>query len=352
MSAAPLRVAEVGLGWVATHRHLPTMMSDAGFSVLGVVDRHPGTAERVAASLHLRRWHRGDQLRDVPWIDEVDAVVVATTPFTHHRVIADALELGKHVLTEKPFAMSIHEGEELVELAKQRGLILAIVHNFQFSRSAKRLVDDIGSGALGTIRAVTATQYGNPNRRLPVWYEQLPFGLFYDESPHLLYLLRMLSPAPLKQLACNVFPSTTGVVTPAVINVTYAGSNGTDRIPFTLALHFESPVSEWHLSVLGDRGLGDADIFRDIYIRLPNDGAHETLSVVRTSWAATWAHWTQHVSRGPLHMAGRLRYGNQEVFSRFRTAVATGKEPEGISACDALAVLRMQHDIVDHARLL
>jgi scyllo-inositol 2-dehydrogenase (NADP+) len=329
------------------------MRAHGGFELVGLIDRHPGTAEREAAKHGCRRSHCGDDLASVPWLDEVDALVVATTPFTHYAIIDSALAHGKHVLTEKPFAMTVGEGQDLVARSQASRRVLAIVHNFQFASSTRRLLDDMASGAIGNITGVVAQQYGNPARRLPRWYEQLPLGLFYDESPHLLYLLRRLSPGPLRMLACDVFPSTSGKVTPALIQAQYASqrADGT-AIPVTLSLHFESPVSEWHVAVLGDRALGDVDVFRDIYLRLPNDREHATMSVLRTSLAATWGHWSQHVTRGPLHLTGKLLYGNDEVYARFHAAVASGAPLADISAEDALAVLRMQHEILERKRIL
>ena len=351
--SARLRVALVGLGWVGTHRHIPAMRGHGGFDIVGVVDRHPDTARRVADQFKFPRFHCGDDLRTVPWLAEIDAVVIATSPFTHHGLIRSALQSGKHVLTEKPFAMSVTEGEELVALSESTGRVLAIVHNFQFAPSTQRLRRDIEQGALGTVRGLIAKQLGNPDRRLPKWYEELPLGLFYDESPHLLYLLRRLSPGPLRMVSCDVFPSTSGKVTPAIIHAQYVSTTPKGgQIPVTLSLHFESPISEWHVAVLGDKALGDVDVFRDIYLRLPNDGEHTTMSVLRTSLAATWGHWSQHVTRGPLHLAGKLLYGNDEVFARFHRAATTGTPPADISAKDALEVLRMQHEIVDRQRVL
>src|SRR4051812_46703508 len=104
------------------------MAAHGGFDVVGLIDRHPRTAEREAAARGIRRWHCGDDLSSVPWLDQVDAIVVATTPFTHYQVIRSALERGKHVLTEKPFAMTVAEGENLVALAKERGVVLGVVH--------------------------------------------------------------------------------------------------------------------------------------------------------------------------------------------------------------------------------
>ena len=86
------------------------------------------------------------------------------------------------------------------------------------------------------------------------------------------YLLRALAPAPLRFLRAEVHPSTLGKQTPAWISAHYAA--GPASIPVKLDMAFEAPLSEWHVSLAGERFLGDVDVFRDIYLRLPNDGLH------------------------------------------------------------------------------
>jgi scyllo-inositol 2-dehydrogenase (NADP+) len=345
-----LRVAAIGLGWVSLHRHLPVMRRDAAFEIIGVIDRRPGHAAEVAQRLGLRNYHAGARLGEVPWLGEVDAIIVGAGPEAHAALIDEALSLGRHVLTEKPFVMTPAEGERLVALARDRQLVLAVVHNFQFARSTRRLLADLHAQRFGELRFVHARQLGNPRRRLPIWYDELPLGLFYDESPHMFYLLRALAPAPLRFLRAEVHPSTTGKRTPAWISAHY--SAGPRGIPVKLDLAFEAPLSEWHVSVAGERHLGDIDVFRDVYIRLPNDGAHTTWPVLRTSLLATWSHWIQHLLSGPQHLRGTLHYGNEEVFRRFAAAIRSGQTPAGIAAEDALAVLRMQHEVIEHAERL
>jgi predicted dehydrogenase len=334
----------VGLGWVSVHRHLPALRASGACEVVGVVDRHPGRAREVAARLGIPGHHAGERLSDIPWLDTVEAFVIGASPAAHGALIREALALGRHVLTEKPFVLDPAEGEALVALARDKRLTLAIVHNFQFARSTRALRTDLDKGRYGALRFIHARQLGNPRRRLPAWYEELPLGLFYDESPHLLYLLRALAPAPLEFLRAEVQPSTLGKRTPAWVSAHYAA--GPARIPVKLDMGFEAPVSEWHVSVGGEHRLGDLDVFRDIYVSVPNDGEHTAWPVLRTSLAATWSHWAQHLVSGPGHLRGTLLYGNDEVCRRFAAAVRSGSEPAGIGAADALAVLRMQHQIV------
>src|SRR5437667_11463413 len=63
-----------------------------------------------------------------PILDDVDvtAVVIATPVSTHYAFAKQALERGKHVLVEKPMARSVTEGQELVELADKKRLVLMV----------------------------------------------------------------------------------------------------------------------------------------------------------------------------------------------------------------------------------
>ena len=340
-----LRAATVGLGWVATHRHLPVMEATGEFEILGVVDRSPGRAREVMLQRGYPHFAETANLAEVEWLKDVDVVTVATAPFSHYSLIRQALELGKHVLTEKPFTMTVAEGEEVSALARLKNLRLAVVHNFQFARSTKRLLRDMANGTIGALRGVSAVQFGNPRRRLPKWYEQLPLGLMYDESPHLLYLLRRVA-GDIRLKRCIVQPSSAGLCTPARVDAFFQSPTLDGSI--TLSCNFESPVSEWYLMVFGERRLGVVDVFRDIYISLPNDGAHGTANVFRTSVNAIGQHLWQHLASGIPHLRGTLFYGNDEVFGRFARAVRGSlADLDPISAESALAVLHLQHAIIE-----
>jgi hypothetical protein len=99
----------------------------------------------------------------------------------------------------------------------------------------------------------------------------------------------------------------------------------------------------------GEKGLGIVDVFRDIYIALPNDGGHDTTNVLRTSLVATGQHWLQHVTSGIPHLTGRLSYGNDEVFDRLARGIKGDLEALApIGGQSALDVLKLQHAIIDN----
>jgi scyllo-inositol 2-dehydrogenase (NADP+) len=341
-----LRVACFGAGNVTQTRHIPAMRAQGGFDIVAIVDRRPERAADAAGKLGLPRHAAAEGVDELPFKDEIDAITCGTSPFAHHRVVKSALEAGKHAITEKPFTMTIAEGEELAELAGERDLALCIVHNFQFARSVKQLRRWADRGLLGEVHGVWGFQLSNPSRALPQWYDELPLGLFYDESPHLIYLVRALA-GDLELLSATVHPSNRGLLnTPSQIDAQFRSG----RVPVTLTMNFEAPVSEWQVAVIGERSLAVVDLFRDIAIRLPNDGGHRSLEVLRTTVAAGSQHFLGYLRSGPKHIAGRrLLYGNEEVFGRFHAAATDGVPAQGIGPDDALAVLRIQHLIAEAA---
>lgn len=347
MSAQRIPIALIGLGWVGTHRHATAISRSREYKLIGVVDRNADRANILGRKLGVPSC-QAEHLADVPWMREAKAIAIATPPHSHFDLVLEALNRGLDVLTEKPFAMRVEQGEQMLETAKQGGRILAVMHNFQFSRSALMLRHDIDSGILGCIRRMHAVQLSNPRRRLPVWYESLPGGLFFDESPHLLYLMRGFTSGELTLEHASILDSTEGHQTPDLVQARYSGISAQgDTFPVTLDMHFSAPLSEWHFAVMGDEAMGIIDVFRDIYIRLPNDDLHTAKTVIRSSLTATAQHWLQHFSSGLKHLSGTLDYGNNEVYRRFAKAIRTREAPPGISSTAAVEVLRMQHQLLN-----
>ena len=340
-----IQIGLVGLGWVGKARHLPTILADRQLHLIGVADRNGDHAHALAQNLPGVRAGIGSRLSEIEWIDEVDAISIATAPMAHHDLVREALDRGLHVITEKPFAMSVSEGRAMLEDAKRVNKCLAVVHNFQFARSMQLLARDLRKGRLGALRGIRAVQLGNPSRRLPTWYEQLPLGLFYDESPHLLYLLSSVAgPLTLTKAVCA--QSRQSVATPSQIDAWFTAAGA--EYPITLSCNFEASLSEWYLAVHGEKGVGIVDIFRDIYLRLPNDGTHSTGNVIRTSLFATTQHWWQHLASGLPHLIGKLSYGNDKVFKRFGDAIAgDGNALAPIDASAAQHILELQHAIIE-----
>jgi hypothetical protein len=153
-----------------------------------------------------------------------------------------------------------------------------------------------------------------------------------DESPHLLYLLRRVL----------------GRLEPRAVDGRVQGTSVTnlmatfehERIWATLSMSFDAAVSEWQFLVVGEAGVAAFDIFRDVLVVVPNDGAHRAREILRTSAHLVAGHLGGVVGSGVRLLRGSLLYGNDEVVSRFLDAVEGRRDRLAwIAAEDGVAVV-------------
>jgi len=109
--------------------------------------------------------------------DSIDAVVIATDVSSHYPLAKKALLKGKHTFVEKPFAASIEQAEELVDLGKKNGLITMVGHTFMFSPPVIKAKEIIDSGELGSIHFITSS-------RVNLGLHQKDVSVIWDLAPH------------------------------------------------------------------------------------------------------------------------------------------------------------------------
>jgi len=90
----------------------------------------------------------------------LDAVEVYTSDSTHHSLAIDCLNAGKHVMVEKPMAISVLAGKRMVAAAKKKGLVLATAHCFRFEEAVRSTRFIIERGTLGTMQVLSWCNVG------------------------------------------------------------------------------------------------------------------------------------------------------------------------------------------------
>ena len=120
---------------------------------------------------------------------EVDIVVIATSNDVHYSLTKAALEAGKNVVVEKPFTNTTAEADELIALAKEKGVLLSVHHNARFHSDFKTVQKVLASGRLGRVVHYEARfdRFRNFLRE-GAWREAaLPgSGIHYDLGAHLI----------------------------------------------------------------------------------------------------------------------------------------------------------------------
>jgi predicted dehydrogenase len=155
------------------------------------------------------------ELHEVLDDDSVDAVLIATPPATHHALVKQALEAGRHVLVEKPLATTAADALELVEIADRRGLVLMPGHTFVYSPAVNTVRSLLTEGVVGDVYFITSS-------RMNLGKYQRD-GVVTDLAPHDLSILMYWLDEPVVQVstsACTVFQE--GVPETAFITLTFA----------------------------------------------------------------------------------------------------------------------------------
>ncbi|GAB3815958.1 Gfo/Idh/MocA family oxidoreductase [Tessaracoccus terricola] len=165
----PIRFAITGCGYI-------------GAELARVVAAHPG-AELVAAhsgsGVGARRvadelgCEVSDTLEELVVRDDVDALIVATPNHLHREPVVQAARNGKHVFCEKPFALSVSDGEAMVAACDASGVRLMLGHTMRFFSGIRRVKQWISDGVIGRPLVAHAERTGWEEPREAVsWKKQ------------------------------------------------------------------------------------------------------------------------------------------------------------------------------------
>lgn len=194
----PLSLALIGCGAIAA-KHVASISACPGATLAAVCDVGAEPMERMAALWRAanaghREVDRYGDYRRLLADPSIEAVVVATISGTHAPIAMDALKAGKHVVLEKPLALSLQEADEMIRLADERGLIVQVCHQLRYRPLMKKMRDLIVGGALGAI--VTASAKLRLYRP-PAYYQASPWrgtwehdgGMLLNQGIHAVDLL-------------------------------------------------------------------------------------------------------------------------------------------------------------------
>ena len=150
-----LKVGIVGSGFGGAV-HAPAYALQPRFEVVAIAS--PTNAERVARERKIP--HAFPSVEAMLAGVELDVVAVASPPFDHHRSVLAALSAGKHVLCEKPFALTVAQAGEMVALAASAGTATALAFEFRYLPTVLALGELIENGHLGALREIEVARLG------------------------------------------------------------------------------------------------------------------------------------------------------------------------------------------------
>ncbi len=179
-----LNVGLVGFGFAGKVFHAPVIRAVDGLRLAAIVQRSGGGAPDP----------RDPDVDFVRSVDEllaraIDLVVIATPNTSHHPIAKQCLLAGRHVVIDKPFAPTLAEARDLVELAQKQRRILSVYQNRRYVGDFVTLQRLVSEATLGRIVAYESHfDRFRPDQKPGAWRERAEpgAGVWFDIGPHLL----------------------------------------------------------------------------------------------------------------------------------------------------------------------
>ncbi len=233
-----MNIAVIGYGYWGPNM-ARNFASFDGTELKYVCDSRPGVLEKA------RRNHPfvsvTENFDDILKDGSVDAVCITTPAATHAELSLKALSSGRHVLVEKPMAMSSAECAEMAEEAEKRSLTLMVDHTFAYSGAVRKLAEISSDGSLGNL-------YYFDSVRINLGIVQSDVNVLWDLAVHDLSILFQVSDeCPFAVSASGVSHIESKPVDTAYLTLHYNSS-------FIAHVHVSwlAPVKIRHTTVAGD----------------------------------------------------------------------------------------------------
>ena len=154
----PVRFGLIGYGAWGSH-HARAIASAEGAELAAIAARSPAArADHPGAAIHA-------DYREMLARDDLDVVDVVVPSDLHHEIGLAVLESGKHLLMEKPMALTIEHCDEMLALARSRGKLLIMVHELRLSSLWGRVKAMIDAGDVGDPQYALIELWRRPYRQ-------------------------------------------------------------------------------------------------------------------------------------------------------------------------------------------
>ena len=182
------------------------------------------------------------EVEDIYKNEQIDAVIIATPVFSHHKLALQALENGRHVMVEKPMTASSEEARELIELATQKELLLMPDHTFLYTGAVQKIKELVQSGQIGQIKYIDST-------RINLGLFQSDINVLWDLAPHDISIVNfILDEQPIAVQATGISHTNNGLENIAYLTLHYQSN---------VLVHFNcswtSPVKIRQMLIGGDK---------------------------------------------------------------------------------------------------
>ena len=144
-----MRIGLIGCGNIGLNAHIPAVAANEGMTIVAAADPTPDRLAAAGAAAGLDTADLYTDWRDLLARDDLDAVIVATPQRFRPEIVIAAAKSGRHVLAEKPLALTPADAQAMIDAARENGVVLATVHNYHFMPVYQDIKEVLDSGEIG-----------------------------------------------------------------------------------------------------------------------------------------------------------------------------------------------------------
>lgn len=182
-------IGVIGCGGIIPY-HLRAYRA-SGYRVLALCDVTRSKAEQQRRDFYPEA-AVGTDYRDLLARPDIDVVDIATHPEDRVAILEDALNAGKHVLSQKPFVLDLADGERLADLADKRGLRLAVNQNGRWAPHFSYMRAVLNAGLIGDVTGAHMTIHWDHNWTADTPFNDLEHLILFDFAIHWFDMLRCI----------------------------------------------------------------------------------------------------------------------------------------------------------------
>jgi predicted dehydrogenase len=194
-----IKIGVIGAGSIAKSAHLPALKLISAAEVAAIADVDVAAAKKTARTFNIPKFYINsfDLIND----ESIDLIDICTPPQVRLDLIKAAAEKGKHVLVEKPLALSLQEALEIYDAVKRHDIKLNIIQNFRYFPCVSKVKERISRGYLGDIISVQCsglTPHPADSTKATWLYHY--GGALFDFAPHVIDMLLWTNRSPVEKV--------------------------------------------------------------------------------------------------------------------------------------------------------
>ena len=292
----PLRVGIIGSGAIVQVAHLPTLRKMKSVDVRAVCDTDLPKARAIADRFGIK--NAFDDIEDLLGYEELDALVLCTPNHLHESHILAALSAGRHVLVEKPLALTSASAQKIARAAEKSDKVVLVGMNHRYRPDAQLVRSFVQSGELGTVDSVRGSWHVfRASRAQLCWRQKRELsggGAMLDLGLTMLDLAFWLAGNPVPERVTAVLDLERGVEQSGSVFVVCEGGVS---VFVDVTWHHIGPGERFGVGLRGSKGtaaINPLTVWKElngVAVDVSPTGSISRETAYTASFRAEWAHF-------------------------------------------------------------